>query len=90
LHATFGATSTHGEILDDAILDVVEAVMIRVENGSGRDDVGLVGRRRVPRQIENGVEPRSDPTGFGTLVARAFQLPDLAECRLAYLLREVG
>ena len=50
-----GATGTHGEVLGDAVLDVVEAVVVSIEHGARRRGVGVVGRADVPWQLEHGV-----------------------------------
>ena len=77
-------------MLDDAVLHVVQAFVVGVENRAGRRDVGAVLRVRVPRQFQHGVEPGADPARFGALVAAAFELPDLTHRGLSNLLGQLG
>jgi hypothetical protein len=73
-----GAQLAHGQVLDDAVLDVVEAGVVGVEDGAGLDHVELVLRRLAPRDLEDGVQPRADPAVLGALLAGALQLVELA------------
>ena len=82
------ATGANGEVFDDAVLHVVQAVVVGVEHGSGSRDVGAVDGALVPRQVEHGVQPGADPTGLRALVARPFELADLAQGGLAHLVRQ--
>ena len=77
-------------MLDDPVLDVVETVVVGVEDGARRGDVGAVRRPRRPRQLEHGVEPGADPAGLRALVAASLELADLAQRRLAHLVGQVG
>ena len=85
-----GATGPHGQVLDDAVLDVVQPVVVGVEDLAGRLQVGGVLGRDVPRQVQHGVQPGADPAALGALLAGAFQLADLAQRGLAHLLGQVG
>ena len=51
----------NGEELDDAVLHLVEAVVIGIEHGSRLIEVELIVGARVPRQFEDAIEPRTDP-----------------------------
>ena len=87
--AALGATSAHGEVLDDPVLHVLEAVVVGVEDGAGRGDVGGVLRADVPRQVEHGVEPGADVRRLRALVAGPLEAVDLAQHRHAHLVRHV-
>ncbi|MBB3732586.1 hypothetical protein FHR33_008446 [Nonomuraea dietziae] len=84
------AALAHGQVLDDAVLHVVEAGVVGVEHLTGARDVVVVVARLVPRDVEDGVEPRADPAGLGRLVGGPLQLVDLLERGLTHLLGEVG
>jgi hypothetical protein len=45
-----------GKVLDDALLDLVEVVVILVEHLAGFDRIDAIGRRRAPRDIEDPVD----------------------------------
>ena len=90
LEPALGATAPDGEVLDDPLLDLVEAVVIGIEHGAGRDHVGGVLGRDAPGQLEHGVEPGPDPRGLRALVAGPLELVDLAQQRLAYGVGDVG
>ena len=64
--------------------------MIGVEDLAGTLDVGGVLGTRVPRQVEDGVEPGAYPPGLRRLVTGALELAHLAQCGFAYLLGQVG
>ena len=63
--ATLAAQLAHGHELDDARLDVVEPVVVGVEHGADVGEVEVVVAARVPRQLEDAVEPRADPAVLG-------------------------
>ncbi len=75
----------HGEVLGDAVLHVVEAVVVGVEHSAGRGNIVVVVRLGVPRKFEDGVEPGADPACLGALVGRALELADLAHRGLVHL-----
>jgi len=54
-----------GEVLQDALFDLFEAIMILVEDLSHRADVHVVRRLGVPRQIQNPVEVGAHYGVFG-------------------------
>ena len=62
------------EILDDAVLDLVEIVVILVEDGARRLDVDVIGGLDVPRQRHEPIEIRADHAVFGTRL-RHFREP---------------
>src|SRR5690606_10105960 len=47
---------TNGQVLDDALLDLLEAVVILVEHAPYGRDVHVVFRRLVPRKIEDPIQ----------------------------------
>ena len=49
----------HREVLEDALLDLLEAVVVLVEDAGGLLDVELVVRRDVPRQADRASPRRS-------------------------------
>ena len=90
LQPALGAPGAHRQILDDAVLDVVQPVVVGVQDLPRRRQVRRVLGADVPRQVEHGVQPGADPAAFRALVAGAFQLADLAQRGLAHLLGQVG
>ncbi len=47
--------------LDDAILDLIETVVVGVEDRARRIEIELIVGAGVPGQFEDAVEPRADP-----------------------------
>src|SRR5439155_25436710 len=74
-----GPAVAHRQVLEDAVLHVVEAGVVGVEDGAGRGQVGVVRGADAPRQFEDGVQPGTDPAGLRRLVARPLQPADLAQ-----------
>ena len=85
-HAALGTPGAHRQVFHDAVLDVLEPVVVGVEDLPRGHQVRRVLGGDVPRQVEHGVQPRTDPPALRTLLAGAFQLADLAQRRLANLL----
>ena len=77
-HAALGAQLAHREVLDDAVLHVVEPGVVGVEDRAAPPTSSVVVGTRAPRQLEHGVEPRADPAVLGALLARALEPVDLA------------
>ena len=71
------AQLAHGQELDDAVLHVVEAVVVGVEHCARRGEVELVVGAGAPRQLEHPVEPGADPAVLGRLLARPLEPVDL-------------
>ena len=67
----------HGEELDDARLDIGEAVVVLVEDALRRGEVEAVVAAHTPRQFEDAVEPRADPRVLRRLRAGALEAVDL-------------
>ena len=89
LQAAGGSPAADGQVLHDAVLHVVQPVMIGVENLARGGDVGVVLGRGLPRDLEHGVEPGADPARLRALVAGALQAADLAHRRLPDLVRQL-
>src|SRR5260370_26154141 len=72
------AALADGEELDDAILDVVQASVILVEDTACLGDVELVRRALVPGHVEHPLQGVAYPSGFRVLVAGPLQAIELA------------
>ncbi len=79
-----------GQVLDDALLDVVQAGVVLIQHPARAGDVVGVLGPLVPRDVEDRVEPGADPAGLRRRVGGALQLVDFLEGRFADLLRQVG
>ena len=64
-HAPVRAALAHGQVLDDALLDVVQPGVVLVQDAPGVGDVVGVLGPLVPRDVEDGVQPGADPAGLG-------------------------
>ena len=71
------AQLAHREVLDDAVLHVVEAGVVGVEDPARLGDVEPVVGTGAPRQLEHRVEPGADPAVLGALLAGALEPVDL-------------
>ncbi|GJD96834.1 hypothetical protein OCOJLMKI_4060 [Methylobacterium iners] len=80
----------HGEVLDDALLDLVEAEMVLVEHHLGAGQILLHLRALVPRDAEHPVEVVAHDRGLGRHRRHLPQLLQLGERLLAGLLGELG
>ncbi len=79
----------HGEVLDDAILDLLEIVVVLVEDLARPRDVDLIRRRDAPRQLREPVEVRANHAVLGRC-RRDFGEPvELALRRLLHVLGHV-
>src|SRR6266540_315880 len=90
LDATVGAQLAHGQVLDDAVLHVLEAGVVGVEHLACPADVEPVLGPLAERQLGDGVEPGPDPAVLGVLLRRPLQPVDLALDRLARLVGQRG
>ena len=72
------AQLAHGEELDDAVLHVVEAGVVLVEDATRVGEVVVVLGAHVPRDVEHPVQVRADPAVLGVLLAGALQPAELA------------
>ncbi len=78
-----------GQVLDDPVLHVRQPRVVGVQHRPRARDVVRVLGALVPRQLQDGVQPGTDPGALGRLVGGALQLVDLLEGRLADLLGQV-
>ena len=95
----FGRQLAHGQVFDDALLDLFQAEMVVVEHAAGLGDVD---RRRLgqrPGQLDQRVEIGADHAPLGRRLRRAFEPAQLLarhrldvgrHLRLADRLVEVG
>src|SRR6202008_4473054 len=78
------------QVLDDAVLDVVQPVVVGVKSFPRGLQVRGVLSLDVPRHVPHGVQPRADPAALGALLARAFPLAPPRQRRLANLFGQVS
>ena len=71
------AQLAHGEVFEDALLDLLEVVVILVEDLAGAGEIVVVGRHHAPRQAGHPVEIGADDRGLGGVGMRALQPLDL-------------
>ena len=88
--AALGLQLAHGQVLEDALLHVLQAVVVLVEDPRRLGDVEAVLGLDAPRELEHGVEPGADPARLGALVAGALELVDLALDGRAHVLGQVA
>src|SRR5687768_5880093 len=86
---TVVAQLAHGEVLDDAVLDVLETGVVFVKDATGFVDLEVVIAADVPRDFDHPVEVRADPSVFGRLFGRALESSELTFGLLADILRQV-
>src|SRR5208282_756331 len=63
-HAAIGTALAHREVLDDALLDVVQSGVVLVQDPPGAGDVVGVLGPLAPGDVEHGVQPGADPPGL--------------------------
>ena len=80
----------HGEILDDAALDLVEAVMVLVEDAARLLEVDRLLGRELPGQLDQPVEIGADHAVFGRRLGHALEPAEFAPRLLLDLLRHLG
>src|SRR5262249_39719233 len=78
VHAAIGAQLPHRQVLDDAVLHVVETGVVGLEDCTRLAHVELVVGTLAPRQVERGLDPRPDPTVLRALLAGALEALHLA------------
>ena len=79
-----------GEVLDDALLDLLEVVVILVEDAPGPFQVEVVLGARVPGQGQDPVEVRADDAVLRRRRGQAREPVELAPCRAVGLLGKRG
>jgi hypothetical protein len=67
-----------GQILDDALLDLVEIVVVFVESFARLDGIDPVGSRHAPRHVQDPVDVRAEHLVLGRCGAHAAQSIELA------------
>ena len=75
--APLAAELAHGQVLEDAVLHVLQAGVVVVQDPAGLADVEGVGGGLAPGQLGDGVEPGPDPAVLGALLAGPLQPADL-------------
>ena len=80
----------HGEVLDDAVLDVLQAGMIRIEHLTRVAGVQPLLRALSPRDGQQPVEIRADHLRLAALVAHALEAARFALCLLSHGVRHPG
>src|SRR5205085_1684530 len=80
----------HGEVLEDAVLHVLEARVVGVEDATRLGDVQVVLAPRVPRKLGHPVEVGADPAVLRRLLGGALQPAELTLRLLAHVLRHAG
>jgi hypothetical protein len=79
-----------GQVLDDAILDLLEIVVILVENLARFADLDVVRRLRAPRQLHEPIEIGANHAVFGTCLRHFGKPVELTISRLFRVLRHLG
>jgi len=69
----------HGEVLGDAVLDVLEAGVVGVEHLTGGDGVEVLLRALAPRHGDQPVEVGADHAGLAGLLAHPLEAGQLLE-----------
>ena len=89
-HAALGAQLAHRQVLDDAVLHVLEPGVVLVQDPPGVGDVEVVLGPDVPRHVDQPVEVGPDPAVLGRLLGGALQPAQLVIGLLADLLGHAG
>src|SRR4030095_15971885 len=76
--APLAAELAHGQVFEDAVLHVLQAGVVGVQDPAGLADVQGVLRLLAPGELGHGVEPGPDPAVLGALLAGPLQPADLA------------
>ena len=71
------AQLAHGQVLEDALLDLLEIVVVFVEDRPRPLEIVIVGRHHAPRQAGHPIEIRADDRRLGRVGMRALQPLDL-------------
>ena len=67
----------NGQVLQDALFHVAQAIVVLVEDLRGGRHIQAVLGQLAPGKLQHGVQPRADPTLFGALLIGPLQLGDL-------------
>src|SRR5690606_12923804 len=88
--AAFRVQLAHGEILEDAALDLLEPVVVLVEDLARLRDIAVLRVELRPRQRDEPVEVRPNHRTFGRGLGHRFETPELLRRLLVGLLRHFG
>ena len=72
-----GRQLAHRQVLDDALLDLLQAVVIRIEDAARFGDIDILRLGRRPRQLDQRVEVGADHAVLGRRLGRALQAAQL-------------
>ena len=84
------AQLAHGDVLDDAVLHVLEARVVGVQHLTRVDRVQPLVGALGPRHGDQPVEVGADHRALARLLAHALEAPELALGLLAHLVRHAG
>ena len=85
-----GAPLAHRQVLDDPVLHIVQPGVVGLQHRPGSAKVVAVLGADVPRQVEHGIQPGTDPAHLGRLLSGPLQLVHLGQRRFAYGLGQPG
>ena len=85
-----GAQLAHGQVLGDAVLDVLEAGVVGVEHDARVDRIELLLGALAPRHGDQPVQVGADHRGLARLLAHALEAPELLDGLLVHLLGHAG
>ena len=88
LDLALAAEAAHRQVLEDALLDLVQAGVVGLEHCARGCDVVLILRLLAPRQRQQPIEVGADGRGLGVARAGALQAAQLALGLLARLVGE--
>ena len=86
----FGAQLAHGQVFEDALLDVLQAVVVFIQHTAGVADVQFVLAALRPGQAGQPVQPGADDAVLGGGGRQARQALQFAQSFLLRLLRHAG
>ena len=86
LDAALGAQLAHGDVLDDAVLDVLEAGVVGVEHLAGVHGIEPLLGAPGPRHGDQPIEVGADHRGLAALLSHALEAAELAVGLLAHVL----
>ncbi len=85
-----GAELAHGDVLEDALLGALEAVVILVEHAARFSDVEPIRRRLAPRQVRKPLDVGAGDLVLGARRRHGAHAAELLACGLLSLGRHVG
>ena len=90
LYPSVGAQLAHGQVLGDAVLDVLQAGVVGIEYLARGDRVQALLRALVPRHGDQPVQVGADHARLARLLAHALQARELLQGLLVHGLGHVG